>query len=259
MNLEYKLTNFLIEKFYRRKAMIYFFYGKFCRLKKLKSRYGLSFVSNFSDVTFKFYIKGKYGFYYSNLLSNIREPIVFLDIGANQGLYGILASKNENIIMSYMFEPVNKTFNLMVKNINLNNAHKKCMPINAAISSLNGEAGIMIHNNHSGISSLEAIESKAEKNIETVKTIDHYEIDKIIDIGDKSVYVKIDVEGHEYIVLEQLFMSSFSEKIKQIFIEINELENDMSKIHELFKENKFQVTKKIGTGNRYDLLLDKII
>ena len=38
MNLEYKLTNFLIEKFYRRKAMIYFFYGKFCRLKKLKSR-----------------------------------------------------------------------------------------------------------------------------------------------------------------------------------------------------------------------------
>ena len=54
-------------------------------------------------------------------------------------------------------------------------------------------------------------------------------------------------------------MSSFSEKIKQIFIEINELENDMSKIHELFKKNKFQVTKKIGTGSRYDLLLDKII
>tara|TARA_B110000196_G_C20990453_1_gene587925 strand:- start:44 stop:823 length:780 start_codon:yes stop_codon:yes gene_type:complete len=259
MNLVSKSTNYLIEKFHRRKAMIYFFYGKFCRLKNLKSRYGLSFVSNFSDVTFKFYIKGKYGFYYSNLLSNITEPIIFLDIGANQGLYGILASKNENIIMSYMFEPVNKTFNLMVKNIDLNNTHKKCMPINAAISSLNGKAGIMIHNNHSGMSSLAAIESKIEKNVETVKTIDHHEIDKIIDIGDKSLYVKIDVEGHEYIVLEQLFMSIISEKIKQIFIEINETKNDMEKINKIFEVNNFKISKKIGKGNRYDLLLDRNI
>ena len=55
----------------------------------VKSSYGLVFASNFPDLTFQFYIKATYGYFYWNRLKSIDHPFVFLDIGANQGLYAI--------------------------------------------------------------------------------------------------------------------------------------------------------------------------
>ena len=58
------------------------------------SAYGIPLAMNSGDKTFEFYVSGAYGKYYWERLSNIKEQFVFLDIGANQGLYTVCAAHN---------------------------------------------------------------------------------------------------------------------------------------------------------------------
>jgi len=60
-----------------------------------KSWYGPAFRSNINDTTFRFYITGSYGRLYWDELQRISESFVFLDIGANQGLYTLGASLSD--------------------------------------------------------------------------------------------------------------------------------------------------------------------
>jgi hypothetical protein len=61
------------------------------------SRYGVKLQGNWEDLTFLFCVQGAYGYYLSELLRTAQDAFVFIDIGANQGLYSILASKNKDV------------------------------------------------------------------------------------------------------------------------------------------------------------------
>ena len=62
--------------------------------KYVKSTYGVFLKANYRDVTFRLCILGCYGNFYCNRLKNIDEEFIFLDIGANQGIYSLIASQN---------------------------------------------------------------------------------------------------------------------------------------------------------------------
>ena len=55
--------------------------------KVIKSKYGVLLSMNYGDRTFEFYVAGSYGYFYWDRLTNIQSEFLFLDIGANQGLY----------------------------------------------------------------------------------------------------------------------------------------------------------------------------
>ena len=70
------------------------YFGK----NKVKSYYGVYFKKNWLDRTFRFYINGDYGSFFSSYLKELSfGNWCFIDIGANQGLYSIIASQNQNI------------------------------------------------------------------------------------------------------------------------------------------------------------------
>ena len=66
-----------------------------------------------------------------------------MDIGANQGLYSILAGKNKNFEHIVSFEPSKKTAALLKTNLEINNI-KDYQIVEAAISNHNGELKLMV-------------------------------------------------------------------------------------------------------------------
>ena len=74
-------------------------YKNICKLINLKyvpSIYGPKLKTNWCDGTFQFCIFGSYGYFLSDFIKKINYKFYFLDIGANQGIYSLLAAKNLN-------------------------------------------------------------------------------------------------------------------------------------------------------------------
>ena len=119
-----------------------------------KSKYGIYFVRNPLDLTYQFYKNAAYGFYF-NYLSNIKNKFIFLDIGANQGLYTICAAKNSKCLSVHSFEPVRDIFKFIVENVEINSVAKKCNLWNLGLGLRSLEmTKINFSKEHSGLSSL---------------------------------------------------------------------------------------------------------
>ena len=74
---------YFLKKLYKLKFITYKYLIK--PKKAIKSIYGIYLTPAFTDVTFKYYLKGTYGLFLSNLIANIDRDTIFVDIGANQG------------------------------------------------------------------------------------------------------------------------------------------------------------------------------
>lgn len=117
----------------------------------------------------------------------------FLDIGANVGSFTLLAKGYPNT-QFISFEPVKKTFNILKQNIELNDITNVIL-VNKGLSNIKQTLKIHIPSHSLGGSSV--IKPSEEHTEETCEfdILDDY-IDFHVDL------IKIDVEGHEYNVLE---------------------------------------------------------
>ena len=192
--------------------------------KVLKSTYGIYLKGNYSDVTFRLSVLESYGEFYSKRLINIQKEFIFLDIGANQGLYSIIASQNPRNVKSFAFEPVAITFSFLNQNIAFNQVSNKCIPIQKAISNKSGKSKIYISPNHSGSATLASknkLFNKKEYST-TISTINSIRITKLIKKVKYPIYVKIDVEGHEIIVIKELIKANLIDYKDEIFFDVDQ-------------------------------------
>jgi hypothetical protein len=60
----------------------------------LKRLYGVLLAMNSRDKTFKYYTVGAYGNYYWDRMSKINTEFIYMDIGANAGLYTICVARS---------------------------------------------------------------------------------------------------------------------------------------------------------------------
>ena len=147
------------------------------------------------------------------LLHSMRPHNVFIDVGANAGVYSILASK---VVGSgaIAFEPINETFERLIDNININRISEKVKTINKGVGSKPGE--LYFTNNHDTTNKVSKTNKENTSKV-NITTLDN-EIDTEIDA---SLFLKIDVEGFEMEVLKgakELFNSG---KVFLIIIELN--------------------------------------
>ena len=130
-----------------------------------------------------------------------REPNIFIDIGANKGLYTKKVLENtSNNTEFYLFEPSSYNYKYLKKLF----PESKFIINNVALSKNKEKKSLYSDKKGSGLSSLTQrklnhhnIELNQIEEVEVIR-FDQYWVnkDKIID------YVKIDVEGHELDVLE---------------------------------------------------------
>jgi FkbM family methyltransferase len=225
------------------------------KVKRVRSRYGVWLASNWSDSTFNMYYFGQYGRFLADMLRDEKQPFVFLDIGANQGLYSLLAAKNPNCRACVAFEPVPDTFALLQRNISANKLDHIVSAVNYAIAAETGSATIRINPVHSGGASMAASNEVGGRQVE-IRMIDSVTLDTIIPDGGEAILVKIDVEGFEPIVVDQLVRSSYSHRIAKIFYEVDETWVNPAEIELKLRSIGFASFRKIAgnSSTHYDVL-----
>ena len=244
-----------INGFYQRLRIRFYYLFK---PKIVKSAYGVYLNSNWGDATFNLCFNGTYGYFFSDFLKKINKRYEFIDIGANQGIYSLIASNNSNIKRIFAFEPVDQTFKLLKKNIKINGL-TNIITKKFAISNYNGKAKILFDKNHSGAATIKNGYLDPSINSILIKTINFKVLNSLIKSNYRKV-VKIDVEGHELEVINQLIKTDFIKLIDFIYVEINFKLNSFSIILNKLKKNNFNcIYKSPKINNHCDFLFKRNI
>ena len=181
-----------------------------------------------------------------------KENLIFWDVGANIGLYSIynaLINKNSTTIS---FEPSSSNLRVLTRNIYINNLEQN---IKVIPTPLTNKANIFEEMNESKFVEGGALSTFGEKidfqgkefqpnmKYSLLGTSINYLIEnKILEIPD---YIKIDVDGLEYLILEggNKFLSN--KKIKSLSIEINDnFKEQHDKILKIMNEFEFKILHK---------------
>jgi FkbM family methyltransferase len=149
------------------------------------------------------------------LLHVLREDDVFGDIGANVGVYSILASVNAGA-RTIALEPVPQTFSYLCRNISVNNANHKITALQAGVG--NRQEELLFSSGLDTVNHVLTAEEKAA-NLPAVRvpvnTIDEFFKD------DCPVLLKMDVEGFEWPALQGAGNIISNNMLKAIIVEIN--------------------------------------
>ncbi len=218
-----------------------------------RSVYGLWLDANYPDKTFRYCLYGTYGSAFADYLAAIDQPFVFLDVGANQGLFSILAARNANCAAIIAIEPVQATWRLLERNLELNGLNGRARTVNAALTDHCGAGIIHLKAAHSGMATLESRLGFPETGVETVALVDMEALDAMFP-ADLTVVVKIDVEGHEQVVLGQLLRSVHAPRINAILCEVDERWIDAHALRAQLDAAGFMRFRKLGIRRHYDLL-----
>jgi len=171
----------------------------------------------------------------------LSKNMIFLDIGANSGVYSVLASSYCKKI--YSFEPNIKVFKNLIKNLKLNKIKNICL--NIGIGKDNSIARIT-----KNLGDQNYIINKKKLNIPSykiqLKNIDSFKFKK------KKLVIKIDVEGHELDVLIGSKKTFYQNKLIIIIIEMNYKKSNLKKIQKFLKSHKF-------VNIKFDLKNNKIL
>jgi len=154
------------------------------------------------------------------ILDNLKEGDVFIDLGANEGYFSILASKkvgkNGNV---YCIEPQDRLWNVILTNVNKNNCHNVNL-IPYAISDESKELPITLSPSiNTGSSTIVKQRRRKFWKVQLLRstTLDNLFFEKLSCIH----LMKVDIEGFELFALkggERLLKSGI---IKKMIIEIH--------------------------------------
>ncbi len=167
-----------------------------------------------------------------DLYTYIEGGEILLDIGANIGNHTVYWATNNQFRAIHSFEPVKAIFNILKKNIEINqlDASVTCYNIGLGFSQSKARISNVKRNNIGATSLVESSEGDIEIN----------SIDNIVkDIG-KVDFIKIDVEGFEIDVLNgaaetlknwkpKIFIETFAENKKAVFSILSEYKYKMIK------------------------------
>lgn len=180
------------------------------------------------------------------LLHFLRPQDLFLDVGANVGVYTLLAS-GEIGAKTISIEPIQATFNILSENIKINNLEENVELLNIG---LGNESGIL----------------KFTKMLDTVNHVAKKDETDTVDVVVKKMdeistsipnLIKIDVEGFETEVLNGAPNILNDERLKAIIIELNGSGNRYGYNEELIHEKLIYLGFKTFRYNPYTRILSK--
>ena len=224
----------------------------------LLSVYGVWMRDRWDDLTYRACVQGLYGFFYADWLRE-QEDCILLDIGANMGLYSLIACKNPGVRAVYAFEPVPETFRYLVDNLKRNGANR-CTACPVGIALTAEKLKISTKERHSGASTFRT-DRLSEVGFDSQTTVDVVGPDYLNAVVDASlasrIVAKIDVEGYEQVVIEALRRSRFWPLVTTIYLEVNDLYMKVHPVLRQLEADGFSVIKQIGAGRIYDLMVQR--
>lgn len=181
-----------------------------------------------------------------------------MDVGANQGLYSLLANQNVHCKAIYAFEPVAQTCKNLKSNIELNRANKVKV-LNYAISNTNEIKQISFDPNHTGGASIERKGAGGET--QQISCISAKELPSLLTL-DKNldIFIKVDTEGHEPIVINELRKTPFWTQVKSIFFEADEGWYNSAELIKLLESDGFKEAWRTPSQvQHFDVLMKRVL
>ncbi len=183
---------------------------------------------------------------------NLKEKIIFWDVGANIGLYSLYAGIKHKNIDIVSFEPSSSNLRVLSRNISLNKLQDKIKIFQIALTNKENKFLYMREPNFIEGGALNSFgetfdfEGKDFTSKMSYKifgtTINYLLKNNILKIPN---YIKIDVDGIEHLILEGGSHFLNNSKIKSISVEINENFKDQYKnTMKIMKENNFELIQK---------------
>lgn len=219
----------------------------------VRSRYGVLMAPNWRDTTFRYCIFGTYGRDLADLLLGQHGDFMFVDIGANQGLYSLIAAQNPRCLRIVAFEPVPATCALLKTNVALNNGAQRTSLHQLAIAATVGEVEISVAANHTGTASLAGRADGTSAGSVTISTINAAVVDPLL-AGELPMFLKIDVEGLEAEVIAELAKTDSFGRVTAIFYEVDDRWTNAADIERGLRAAGFARFAKYGRGHHYDVL-----
>lgn len=134
--------------------------------------------------------------------NNIKEGMNVLDIGANIGYFSLLFSKwvgEKGKVFSFEPDPFN--FNLLSKNIHANRAGN-IFSFQKAISNHNGSVSLFLSEKNKGDHRIFDFHVFEDDNNRKSVNVECAKLDSILPADEKIDFIKMDVQGAEYLALE---------------------------------------------------------
>lgn len=151
----------------------------------------------------------------------LTEKSTVIDVGAHLGEWAhkIVSLYNPYL---FLFEPVEKYYNLLLKQFQKN---KKVKIYKSALADKTAEGEIYIQGSKS------STEIKVSSNKEKIKYKDVLEFFKENNLKDIDL-IKINIEGGEYALLKRIINTSLVNKFKNIQIQFHKINRDSEKMRE---------------------------
>ncbi len=199
---------------------------KLLPIKSIRSFYGPKMRSNPYDKTNVYAISGEYGRIISNHVESLSPESIFIDIGANYGIFSFLAAKHLTKGRVISFEPNPYIYKYFLENLKLNRPHN-VVSFHCAVGEKDGFLKLQFDEKHSGLSHV-----KTEVNNQENAELQHVNVpvfninnwDFLTDeIQDRCINIKIDVEGYEYNIIKTLINAPWFTQVQSIVVEIDDV------------------------------------
>ena len=159
-------------------------------------------------------------------IRSFKKNSIFYDVGANIGIYSIFAGYVSDVKV-YSFEPESNNFQILMENILANNLGGKIYPYPIGISNSSGLTTLYLSKFEKGGSHHVVGESLDhnlnKKEVKLTQGIFSSTLDDLNKIWKlpKPNYLKIDVDGIEYKIIEKSQNLLRSKELQSVLIEIN--------------------------------------
>jgi FkbM family methyltransferase len=159
-------------------------------------------------------------------ISEIQNGTSLLDIGANVGMYTMMAAVTKDIKV-YSIEPENNNYFILCHNILLNKVSDRVLAFNAGALDYNGYSVLNINNNDGFGGALHSVEEELDDKLNTLKPIHKQglhvmRIDSFVEkMNIQPEYIKIDVDGLEHRVVEGALKTIKNAKTIIIELDLN--------------------------------------
>ncbi|RAU19182.1 hypothetical protein DN062_02630 [Nitrincola tibetensis] len=127
---------------------------------------------------------------------------IVLDVGANVGLYSLVATLAVKVSSVYSFEPDEAAYQELNQNLTLNCVEKLCKPFQLAISDSTGSVHFGRHSPMSGVNGVVNTSIHDASIFSETYDVEAVTLDQLDDMQGKVLGIKIDVEGHELQVID---------------------------------------------------------
>lgn len=198
---------------------------------------------------------GNWESYHDNIISEyIKKDSIVLDIGANIGIFTTKCANKCKCV--YSFEPYIKNYELLIKNININNFYN-VIPFFIAISNNLGITKInWITPNNLGAIGLDISLDKDTNYCKYIKSISNNKIDNVdimtnkidnLNLG-KVDFIKIDTEGCEILCIQGA-LNTLKKYKPIILMEHNSEQQKIEILNFLYENNLTYIQKHIDKND----------